>query len=328
MISAAPLNAWNLAQYEPLVASTVRHHLPSVSPQGPVFALGASCGEAPAGVVLAVRRGGTLEVSWLYVLASKRRLGVASALMTALEAWARERQARSMSIVLPTATDAAGPIEAFLRRWGFVKESGELVTAGIAATLATSPWFEQLRVPESLEVVRWSELASSQRAELTDALTREARPLQKALSPFMYEEGTHAETSLALCSAGEIIGWVMTHQIETELARQHDLGTLDQLLAKHRIVLRLLDDQRFGLLAGDSGHGRTPSESSRCSFTPGFCDTTSRRREPLTVPATACVMRMRCLRSESLSISRVRCGGGRNLSATGRASDCFAERSS
>src|SRR6185503_329786 len=89
VVTTAPLNFLNVAQYEPLVALRVRHLLPRAVPNGTVLAVGAVVDGPPAGVAIGVAQRGALEIAWIYVLASKRRLGVGNALMEALETWAK-----------------------------------------------------------------------------------------------------------------------------------------------------------------------------------------------------------------------------------------------
>jgi GNAT superfamily N-acetyltransferase len=211
LLSAAPLNFLSISHYEPLVASSVRHLLPRVSPHGRTFGVGAALGGVPAGVAIGVAQQTNLEIAWLYVLASKRRRGVGRALLGALEAWASERSLVRASIAYPTTPHVVEPVQSFLWRCGFTTDATTIVSAGISAELAASPWHLQLKVPDSLQIVRWIDLSSSQRRELSASLTSEPGHLQNALSPFSCEEGLDADTSLALCRAGDVIGWVMTH---------------------------------------------------------------------------------------------------------------------
>jgi GNAT superfamily N-acetyltransferase len=144
-----------------------------------------------------------------------RRLGVASALLQAVEEQARERACSLMYVNLIEKNTPTAEISGLLRRNGWT----ELASRGVICetnlpTISQAPWMKHDEIAPDCEVFFWKDLSAFERARLCERIRRQPW-FPEAISPFSHEEHTVTATSLGLRRHGEIAGWCIFHRVNS-----------------------------------------------------------------------------------------------------------------
>lgn len=180
-----------------------------------IVAVGATHRSTPVGLALA-RRGAPdkrAEILSLFVDASCRGRGLGTRLLTEIEQRLRESRCPGAEVVYATPRPGQAALERVLTRCGWPPATGRMLLARATPRLLSAPCFRHRRV-EGLPVCRWDDLPTHDRDQ-ADRHPEVPEPLR----PRQYEPGMHAATSLGLLDGGQVVGWVITHQVSASTLR-------------------------------------------------------------------------------------------------------------
>jgi GNAT superfamily N-acetyltransferase len=125
----------------------------------------------------------------------------------------RARGVHELAGTYMSGQDATPALEALLARCGWsVPQPSMLVVHASLESIRHAPWIRAYPLPPGMEIVRWLDVTPSERDAL---LASDARQpwIAPDLRPFDHETACEPHTSLALRHQGEIIGWVINHQV-------------------------------------------------------------------------------------------------------------------
>jgi GNAT superfamily N-acetyltransferase len=145
-----------------------------------------------------------------------RRLGVASALLQAVEEQAGERGCSLMyANLIQKNSPPAVEISGLLKKNGWTEPASRGVICEMdLETILQAPWMKHDEVAADCEVLFWKDFSGSERQQLRDRIR--LRPwFPETLSPFDHEERIVTGTSLGLRRKGEIAGWCIFHRVNS-----------------------------------------------------------------------------------------------------------------
>lgn len=93
-----------------------------------------------------------------------------------------------------------------------------IVVKSTIPVIAHAPWMRLTELPEGMEILAWSDVTEADRAALRCS-HEETHWIAEDLIPFDHEENYDPCTSVALRHEGQIVGWVINHQMSRQLIR-------------------------------------------------------------------------------------------------------------
>jgi GNAT superfamily N-acetyltransferase len=250
--------------YRHLLAMKPAPRLPSEPEQRLVqpLALAARTPEGPVALVIAElpmhRESGPPELLSLFVAPGHRGKGIGTALVEEMEQALEVRHADSVDAVYTTGKPSIAAVERIFekRAWDPPTLRSLLVKFTIPEALST-PWYGRMGLlPGGAEIFSWSDLTPAERARLHETNAR-APWIPMSLQPWRHDSlGFDPVSSVGLRYRGDVVGWVINHQIDPRTVRftcsfmRKDLAGRARILPLYSESLRRLSEAgcEFGTL--------------------------------------------------------------------------------
>lgn len=219
------------------------------------LALAALAGEEAVGLALAElplapdRSDREPELLSLFVRADRRGQGIGGALVAALVERVRETGAAELRAVYTTGKPEIDHLERIFARCGFEAPEPRTLSVRFAPSAAlASELFDTRRLAalaRGLEIFPWTELpaAARERALRSNA---ELPWITPALAPWRFERQGYHPSSVGATYRGELVGWVINHQVAPDTVRwtcsfmRQDLSHRARILPLYRATLERL----------------------------------------------------------------------------------------
>ncbi len=179
----------------------------------------ASDGDRPVGLVVGQRSedGASVELVSLFVAADMRGQGVATALLAALETGVAARGVQRITGTYMTSKPSIAALERVFVKRGFAPPVQRKVAVRFTPEEpAAAPWYQKAKLPEGSEIFPWIERRPDEEAALK--ASQAASPwIPEALEPWRCDQQFHVPSSVGLRKDGQIVGWVINHQMTPTL---------------------------------------------------------------------------------------------------------------
>ncbi|HUR53373.1 MAG TPA: GNAT family N-acetyltransferase [Gemmataceae bacterium] len=213
------------AAARPFAAMTYPYYAPDLlaaSADGPVVAVGATDDDRrPCGLALAKVTGTDAALLSVLVQPDRRRAGLGTELVRAVEERVRERGAAELSGIYPLGKDATPAVERVLTKcgWGEAVPRMGLFTFGpvIPPGFLELSWVVESPLPEGFAVAPWGELTDAQRKGISEFVKADGLPA--FADPFACPDEIDPRYSLVLTLAGRIVGWLIVHRVSPTAVR-------------------------------------------------------------------------------------------------------------
>jgi GNAT superfamily N-acetyltransferase len=213
--------------YRHLLARQLTVRLPSEPEQRPIrpVALAARSADNPVALALAELPApgadGPSELLSVFVAREHRGQGIATALVEAMEQALGRRGAASVEAVYTTGKPSIAAVERIFEKRGW--EPPVLRTITVRFTMAealSTPWYGRMGLlPAGAEIFSWVDLTAAERQHLRES--NERTPwIANSLQPWRHDQlGFDPVSSVGLRYRGEVVGWVINHQIDARTVR-------------------------------------------------------------------------------------------------------------
>ncbi len=215
----ARLGSEDAAAWADLIFPAMRDHLRDLAPEGPHVAFGATVEGRPAGLVYGEKQAdGTGHVRCLFVRATQRNHGLATALLESIENEFRALGCSAAKISWITGKLSTPAIERVLvkRAWSdpamlqLICKTDERVLEWYATK---KEWLF-----EPFTLFHWSDITAEDREYI--ARTHAENPwIPDDLVPFQYEKDFEPLNSLGIRYHGQPVGWMITHRVAPDTIR-------------------------------------------------------------------------------------------------------------
>jgi len=202
--------------------------------------LGLALAELPLGAE------GAPELLSLFVDEGLRGHGVGTALIEALERELAAKGCRELRAVYMTGKPSIPAVERIFAKRGWNAPEARTVTLRFTPEEALqTPWFRRIRLSSEYQVVPWAEITPAERDGLRES--NERKPwIAAGLEPWRHDRNFHAGSSLGLRYKGEVVGWVINHQVTSDTVRftcsfmRKDLGRRGRIMPLYTVSLERL----------------------------------------------------------------------------------------
>jgi GNAT superfamily N-acetyltransferase len=186
------------------------------------LAVGAIREGRPAGLALGGIAPGTDEVELLSLFVAKehRLTGIGRSLVRAFEEHARRLGRPRLTAVYMTGRPGSDVFEAIGRSLGWSAPETRMVSVRFSVeSLSAAAWIHKYRFGRDWEVFPWDELPAEEYERIRRSNEAEAW-IKPDLVPWKFDRlGFEPRTSLGARYKGEVVGWVINHQIEADTIR-------------------------------------------------------------------------------------------------------------
>jgi GNAT superfamily N-acetyltransferase len=189
------------------------------------IALVARSAESPVALVLAEMpvnsADGPAELLSLFVVPDHRGRGLGTALVEAMEHALAGRGHTLVEAVFTTGKPSIAAVERIFEKRGW--ETPQLRTLTVQFTMqeaVSTPWYGRMGlVPAGAEIFPWTDLTAAERAHLHES--NEDTPwIPVSLQPWRHDQlGFDPVSSVGMRYQGEVVGWVINHQIDARTVR-------------------------------------------------------------------------------------------------------------
>jgi GNAT superfamily N-acetyltransferase len=213
--------------YRHLLARQPTVRLPSEPEQRPIqpVALVVRASEGPVAMALAelpVRReDGAPELLSVFVAREHRGRGIGTGLVEAMEEVLAERGAEAVEAVYTTGKPSIAAVERIFEKRGWEPPTMRAITVRFTPQEAMStPWYGRMGLlPKGAEIFSWKDLTAAERTHLWESNER-APWIPNSLRPWRHDSvGFDTVSSVGLRYRGEVVGWVINHQIDPRTVR-------------------------------------------------------------------------------------------------------------
>jgi GNAT superfamily N-acetyltransferase len=242
--------------YRHLLALQPTSRLPSEPEQRLIhpIALVARTSDHPVALALAElparREDGPSELLSVFVEREHRGQGIATALFETIEEALRALGAASVEAVYATGKPSIAAVERIFEKRGW--ESPTLRTITVRFTMAEAlrtPWYGRMgQLPQDAEIFSWTDLTVAERRHVRESNDR-APWIPISLQPWRHDGiGFDPVSSLGLRYRGEVVGWVINHQIDRRTVRftcsfmRKDLSRRARIVPLYSEALRRLSE--------------------------------------------------------------------------------------
>jgi GNAT superfamily N-acetyltransferase len=193
----------------------------------PLIAVTARVPEWPEWVGLALAQhtasAAGAEVVSLFVVPNQRQRGIGSGLLTHLAHVVAEQGRRSIHLTYRDDWPGAVALERILARqgWSTPRDTLLLCKARLTSVLQ-APWFAQARLATGYHVFPWDDLTPAEQQAIAARQAREGW-FPAVLDPFQEAARREPTSSLGLRWHDEVVGWMITHRINTETVQYTSL---------------------------------------------------------------------------------------------------------
>ncbi len=186
------------------------------------FAFVARRGQVLLGMALAELRDvpqKSAELLSVLVDPEGRGQGIATALLEQVEHLAHARGASELTAVYMTGKPSIPVMERIFWKRGFQAPQARMVTLRFTPEEALeTPWFKRVKLGDEFSVFPWKDLGKDERQALVEsnATSPWVRP---GLEAWRHDRSFDPVSSLGLRRHGQIVGWVINHEIEKGVVR-------------------------------------------------------------------------------------------------------------
>lgn len=232
------LNSMTAVPYQRFTFPIYRTYLQGLIPQDNVLAIGATTAEQASGLVLAelspeTRSGTILSI---FVDPPYRRQGIGTALLMHMEQELQQRGYQELQLVYVTGKPTTTALERLLHtcQWT-APEPRMIVCKSTTEHIAAAPWMHKDHLPPAFEIFPWIEITSDERRSLQQQ--QDEHPwIPSDLVPFQLEEGFEPINSLGLRYRQQVVGWVITHRLDSNTIRYTCSFVREDLQRMGRII--------------------------------------------------------------------------------------------
>jgi GNAT superfamily N-acetyltransferase len=201
--------------------------LPAEPEQRPIrpVAVAAYGANGPAALAIAelpVRDSdGPPELLSVFVAPDSRGRGLATAMVDAIERAVAARGASSIEAVYMTGKPSIPAVERIFEKRGWEPPALRTLTVRFTIQEAIStPWYGRTGLlPPGAEIFAWKDLTADERQELR-ASNERAPWIANSLQPWRHDSiGFDPVSSVGLRYRGEVVGWVINHQMDAQTVR-------------------------------------------------------------------------------------------------------------
>ncbi|MCA1991845.1 MAG: GNAT family N-acetyltransferase [Coleofasciculus sp. S288] len=207
-------------QYEKLTFPIFRSLLHNLELNPSIIAIGASCLGQPIGLAIAQIHpdSNSAEILSLFVASSYRCRGVGTALLTRLESELSQRGCRKAELVYTTGKPTTPALEHLLHKCHWALPQPRMLVCKTTEKMMDAPWMNRYSLPPTFTIFPWTDLTENERLSIQK---RQAEKpwIPQDLIPFQYEENLESLNSLGLLYKGEVVGWILTHRIDSNTIR-------------------------------------------------------------------------------------------------------------
>lgn len=179
------------------------------------------------------------ELLSIFVSQSLRKRGLATQILTALQDELRSRGYQALETVYMSGRPAAAAAERLLANAGWEEPVMRMLTLRFTvASMRQAPWIgnDKYKLPDGYEIIPWHDMKAEE-LEALQASQEEGGWIPEDLIPWRSSpREIEPITSVALRARGQIVGWVVNHQLEDKIIRitsayiRPELGRLARLL--------------------------------------------------------------------------------------------------
>lgn len=250
---AAACAAMTFPAYRHLLALAPTPRLPSEAEQRVVQPLGAVAWQEgePRGLALAEaplhRHEGLPELLSVLVVPSSRGRGLATALVESVEDELRASGFASVAATYMTGKPSIPIVERILEKRGW--DAPELRSTSVKFTMkeaVSTPWYGRIGLPKGAEIFPWIELRAAEREWLQES-NRRSPWIPNGLQPWRHDAiGFDPVSSVGLRYRGEVVGWMINHQMDPRTVRftcsflRKDLSRRARILPLYSEAIRRL----------------------------------------------------------------------------------------
>src|ERR1043166_5613577 len=211
------LNGLSSMSYHGLTYPSLQAVLYALGPDTGWTAVGASeAGDAVGlGLALDLPAKGFTRIASLFVQPACRRRGIGKALLARMEDELRERGAERAEISYTTGKASTPAVEALLRSSGWPQPVAERLVCKCDRRMLDAPWLKEFSLHDSYSIVPWQQVTEQQLDELRDSQERD-QWIPPTLLPWQYGSNFEPLNSVAMLSAGSIVGWVITQRFSSD----------------------------------------------------------------------------------------------------------------
>jgi hypothetical protein len=204
--------------YRPLLAALDGGE--GVVPGGRPIAVTARTLEGPGGLVLArLSETGepTAELLSVLVGTALRNQGLATALLSALDAELVRRKVTTLTAVYMTGSPSIPALERVLAKCGFSPpECRKIVVKFTPEEASRTEWYRKAKLPPGSSIFPWTELSDADRDHLKQSQAERAW-IHPELEPWRCDQHFDTVSSVGLRKSGEVVGWVINHRVRPDL---------------------------------------------------------------------------------------------------------------
>lgn len=185
----------------------------------------------------AVRPDALAQIQSLATAPTYRQSGLATALLGRLESRLTEAGCSAVQAIYRTDLRSLVAVETILAKRGWAPpRSAQYLFRGTAAVLDT-PAFQGLALPDGCMLFGWATLTDVQRVALAE---RVGHTIPAQLSPFQQPDQLDTTCSVGARFAGEVVGWMLLHQVGKAGVRQYTTLWVRRDFARTPLALVLL----------------------------------------------------------------------------------------
>ncbi|MFK0730075.1 MAG: GNAT family N-acetyltransferase [Gloeotrichia echinulata GP01] len=209
-------------KYERFTFPAFRYVLQNIEIEKSVIAIAASDLEQPLGLVIAEIRQDdqSAQVHSIFVEPTHRSAGIATALLTRLEAEVSKRRCTKMEMVYSTGKPTTPALERLLQKCHWAPpRTRMLLCKGNVQKVMQAPWITKYsRLPSAYQIFPWVEITDQERQAIQKQ--QETEPwIPEDLVPFQYESNLEPLNSLGLRYQGQVVGWLINHRLTSDTIR-------------------------------------------------------------------------------------------------------------
>ncbi len=172
----------------------------------------------PAGLVLMEKHDfdSGLVVCW-HVLKSQRSFGLGQKLILQLERYAKSSRIQSLTLSFREDSQFQSSINKILRQLDWLPAKKELMLYKFSAKqFMQLAWCRNMSLPEEFEIFSWDTLTSADKQHILNR-QQQANWYPVEFSPPFENPDFETSNSLGLRLHGNVVGWLITHRVHTNV---------------------------------------------------------------------------------------------------------------
>ncbi|MGF1532492.1 MAG: TIGR03032 family protein [Bernardetiaceae bacterium] len=166
--------------------------------------------------------------------------GIGQRLLQYLEQALRQKRVGRMVIRYRSDWKEVNSLEHLAQKLAFTPPKTHLMLCKTNEAIGTAPWFKSYRLPEGYTFFDWKDLTEADRLYIKRRKAEEDW-YPNSLTPFQLEDKMHLPTCVGLRYEGNVVGWVLTHQIAPDTVQYTTLFVSPELQRMGRAIGVLIE---------------------------------------------------------------------------------------